>query len=65
MYRQRKKYKVENNNQVKEVRPTVKNVRNDSNKNHVYLEVNSEIKQATEIYLELQIRDQTISYKLK
>lgn len=59
------KYKVENNNQVKEVRPTVKNVRNDSNKNHVYLEVNSEIKQATEIYLELQIRDQTISYKLK
>ena len=59
------KYKLPNSDQFKEVRPTVKNVGNEPDKTHVYMEVNSEVKQATEIILELRIRDQIISFKLK
>lgn len=59
------KYRLKDDKQDRTLRPTIKKLSNNTNKNNVYMEVNSELKQAIQITLELQIRNQTISYKLK
>lgn len=59
------KYRLEGDKKDRTLRPTVRKISNDSDKKHVYLEVNSELKQATNIVLEFQIRNKIVSYKIK
>lgn len=57
------RYKLEGDKDYRTLRPSVQTVSKDSN--HIYLEVNRDILQAKEINLDFQIRDVTVSYKIK
>ncbi len=59
------KYRLKDDTKDRTLRPTIKKVVNNPNTNNVYMEVKNELKQATQITLEFQIRNQIVSYKLK
>ena len=57
------KYKLQDDKDYNTLRPTVQTVSRDTT--NTYLEVNRDLLQAQEIILEFQIRDTTVSYKIK
>lgn len=59
------KYRLKGDTKDRILRPTIKKVANNTNLKDVYMEVNSELKQATQMTLEFQIRNQIVIYKLK
>lgn len=59
------KYKLKDDTKEYVIRPVVKRSINVSDRYHVYVEVDSNIKEAEKINLEFQIRNQIIQYKIK